>query len=96
MNIVYQTKIGINIILFWKSILSFIPGLIAPIAMGIIIKKFIEFDTLMGFCGWILIYTVVYIVSMWLLGLNEYEKMLIKAPLRKFMRNIRRVYGISR
>lgn len=86
MNIVYQTKIGINIILFWKSILSFIPGLIAPIAMGIIIKKFIEFDTLMGFCGWILIYTVVYIVSMWLLGLNEYEKMLIKAPLRKFMR----------
>lgn len=86
MNIVYQTKIGINIIFFWKSILSFIPGLIAPIAVAIVIMNFVAFDTFMEFCIWILIYIIIYIASMWFLGLNEYEKNLVRVPLRKLIK----------
>lgn len=85
MNVVYQTKIGINVISFWKSILSFIPGLIAPIAMAVMIINFVTFDSLYKFCMWVVLYIVIYIVSMWFFGLNKYEKDLVRSPLKKII-----------
>lgn len=84
MNIVYQTKIGINVISFWRSILSFVPGLIMPIAMAVLIINFVSFDSLLEFCIWIIIYIITYIISMWFLGINNYEKDLAKGVLSKF------------
>ncbi len=83
MNVIYQTKIGIDILSFWKSILTFIPGLIAPVAAGILIFKFVRFESLLHFGMWIIIYCAVYIISMWLLGMNDYEKDLIRGMVSK-------------
>ena len=86
MNIFYHKKIGLDIIYFWKQIFRFVPALIIPSVAGLLIMKYIEFDNVFVFIGLILIYTVVYCVSMWFLGINQYEKELISAPIKKVFR----------
>lgn len=75
-NIIYK-KIGIDIYYFWKSILSFVRGLIIPIITGVLIFNFVNFNSILQFCIWIVAYTLIYAVSMRLWGMNEYEKNLI-------------------
>lgn len=85
MNIYYHKKIGLNIVYFWKQIARFIPALIAPAISGWCIIKYIEYDSILVFIALILLYTVVYAASMWLLGMNKYEKDLIKKPISRIM-----------
>lgn len=87
MNIIYQIKIGINILSFWKSILKFIPGLIAPVTAGILIFKFVQFGSVLQFGMWIMIYCAIYAISMWLLGMNDYEKDLIRGMVSKIIKH---------
>lgn len=78
MNVLYHKKIGLDIVYFWKRIMSFIPAIIAPAAVGILIILFVDFSNIIVFAGWIVIYSCVYVVSMWLLGMNYDEKTLFK------------------
>ena len=83
MNIYYQKKIGINIVEFWKQIVKMLPGLVAPIASGILLK-FIHYTKIWQFVALILAYSVVYAVSVWLLSMNQNEKNIIIKPIKKF------------
>ena len=86
MNIYYHKRCNINTLAFWGNILRMCLGLIIPIAVGVCIVKFMNLNSiLMLFLG-ICIYGVVYCLSMYLLGMNKYEKELIKKPLRKVLR----------
>ncbi len=78
MNIYYQKRCNINVISFWKNILKMCLGLIVPIAFGILILQFIDLYKIYYLIAFILLYVVVYSISMWFLGMNEYEKGLIK------------------
>lgn len=86
MNIYYRKKIGLDIPSFWKSILSLMKGMIPPAIFGAVIMKMVTFDHLVVYFGWILLYTVVYCASMWLLGMNADEKSLVKRILSKLKR----------
>lgn len=86
MNIYYNRYCNIDIPLFWKNILRQSVGLIIPILLGISIVKFIEVNSIIKFAVCVLIYTLVYCCSMWLLGMNEYEKNLIKKPMMKILK----------
>ena len=86
MNIYYRKKIGLDIPSFWKSILSLMKGVIPPTILGAVIMKMVTFDHLIVYFGWILLYTVVYCASMWLLGMNADEKSLVKRILSKLKR----------
>ena len=86
MNIYYRKKIGLDIPSFWKSILSLMKGVIPPAILGAVIMKMVTFDRLVVYFGWILLYTVVYCASMWLLGMNADEKSLVKRILSKLKR----------
>lgn len=86
MNIYYHKKIGLDIIYFWKQIVAFIPALILPTILAVIIMKFIAFNSIIIFGLTIILYTLVYCVSMWLFGMNQYEKELLKKPLQKLFR----------
>lgn len=86
MNIFYHKKIGLDIIYFWKQIFRFVPALIIPCIVGVLIMKNIVFDNVFVYIGLILIYTVIYCVSTWFLGMNQYEKELISAPIKKVFR----------
>ena len=78
MNIYYHKRCNINIIKFWKEILRLSLGLIIPIGVGIVIYNFINLYSVVNLLLFIGIYTIIYCLSMWFIGMNEYEKNLIK------------------
>ncbi|MBE7056238.1 MAG: polysaccharide biosynthesis protein [Ruminococcaceae bacterium] len=78
MNIYYHKKCNINIIYFWKSILKMSRGLVLPVVFGTGINILVDFNgaTWKMFAG-ILGYAMIYVVSMWFFGMNQYEKSLL-------------------
>lgn len=88
MNWYYHNKLGINIAEFWKNIFSFIPALILPCIVGICIMKFYEIKNFAMLAAAIVMYTAVYCLSMYILGMNESEKHMITAPIRKIAKRM--------
>ena len=88
MNIYYQTKLGINVIKFWKNIGRMSLGLIVPIIVGSLLMVYVKITSIWLLFAVIVGYTVIYCISMWLLGLNEYEKNLFKTPIRKIFKKV--------
>lgn len=83
MNIYYQRHCNINIFLFWKSIGRLAVGLIIPVICGAAIMNLSKFNSIWLLLIGVIIYTLIYAVSMWFFGMNEYEKGLIKMLFRK-------------
>ena len=83
MNIYYQKALGMNMISFWRSLLSLARGLILPVLFGIFIMLKISFHGLADFALWVVLYTAVYAVSFWLLGMDQSEKQLVLKPLQR-------------
>lgn len=91
MNIYYHKAIGINIIKFWNNISKFILALIPTILCGLLINRFIPTDKSLLILGIsIILYCIVYLISMWLLGMNDEEKQLLSAPLKKIKNKLQR------
>lgn len=87
MNRYYQKKIGINILLFWKNILSMLPSAVILVGLVSCVNMFISINnTWMSFTIRIGIYSIVYVVLLFLLGMNSYEKNLCKNIFYKFIR----------
>lgn len=91
MNLYYHNKVGINIRYFWKQIARFIPSLIAPAIAGILIVKFIEINDIIKLLVFGTIYVCVFGVSIWFIGMNRYEKDLIKKPAQRVIKKCRLV-----
>lgn len=85
MNWYYQKRIGLDMFFFWKEISKFIPALIAPIIVGILIIKFADITGLLRITIFALIYTIVYCISMYFFGMNKEEKQLVMEPIRKIL-----------
>lgn len=81
----YYAKVGLDIGKFWKSILRLSLGLVLPILFGtvLLIDKIAMSWTIFFAMG--MIYCLIYAVSMFFLGFNEYEKDLVWGGVRKFM-----------
>lgn len=82
MNWHYHVKVGLNMGHFWKEIFKFFPALIMPILYGIIANQFVNLYNIANLIICVLIYILIFIVSMWFLGMNDYEKNLIKNPFK--------------
>ena len=50
--------------------------------------NYVKFDSKIIYFGWILLYTGVYVLSMWCLSLNKYEKNLLCTPLKNIYKRI--------
>lgn len=88
MNWYYHYRIGIDMIYFWGEIFKFGRSLLLPIITGIIMFLFIDLYRIIPFliCG--IIYVVVFCVSMWFFGMNQYEKDLIIKPISMITRKL--------
>ena len=86
MNIYYQKKCNIDILYFWSSIGKLSAGLIMPIIVGIGMKFWIKSNTLIMYLFEILLYVLVYVLSMWKIGMNGYEKRLFSSLFLKIFR----------
>lgn len=89
-NLFYHYKIKLNMISFWKEILHFVPSIIVAVLAGFVLLQFINIANIIGIGIWTLLYTIIYCTSMWLLGLNQYEKKLVKKPVKILLNKMRR------
>ena len=78
MNWYYDRQIGLDIRGFWKDILRIFPALIAPSILGVFIMGFVIINTITSLILWIGVYSIVFCVSAWLLGMNESEKGMVQ------------------
>lgn len=88
MNIYYYKRIHIDIPLFWKEILKMS---VAPAALGIIgwfLLQQVELNTVILLISYILVFSIIYLVVIWKVGMNTYERELFSAPLLKIYRRI--------
>ena len=85
MNIYYHKRIGIDIIDFWKKILSFFPSFIIPTVYGIVANRFFVINNIFDFFIQISIMVILYSLSVFLFGMNKFEKNIVLAPVKKIL-----------
>ena len=86
MNIFYQKKVGINIISFWKNILTMSIPMIFVIILAIILKTIVPINSVIVLVAQIVLYTLIYCLIVYRFSINEYEKQLILKPINKIIR----------
>ncbi|MBQ8539073.1 MAG: oligosaccharide flippase family protein [Ruminococcus sp.] len=82
----YYSKLGLDISSFWKSILSLSKGMIVPLCLGVAMFIFDLPSNWLVLIGSILVYSVIYFVSMYFLGFNEEEKGYFRVIINKIKR----------
>ena len=86
MNIYYHKKCNLDIIYFWKQIFRMIKGVIPPVIFGIIYVHYVNTDRLLLFILGLILFTAIYVCSMWTFGMNEYERGLFRKPIRRLFK----------
>lgn len=85
MNWYYYFCIGIDVRYYWKNIFSVCRGLIIPLTAGYISFKLIVYSTIARLCMGIIVYTLIYCIAVYSMGMNQEERELVKAPLLKLL-----------
>lgn len=88
MNIYYHKKLGLNMISFWKNIFRILPSEIIPVLFGIFILKVVKIGSLWEFLIFGVLYVIVFSASAWFLGMNDFEKNLIKEPVSRICKRL--------
>lgn len=73
MNIFYHKKCNIDIVTFWREIGSVAKGMIIPFIFGTLLSQ-LDYGNIYIFIGKIFLYTIVYIISLYCIGMNCTEK----------------------
>ena len=60
-------------------------GLIVPIVLGTLIMAFIKINSLAQLACWIVLYSVVYCINVWILSMNKYERELVAKPIKRLV-----------
>ena len=93
MNRYYQIKVGINISVFWRNIWNLLKGNLVLVTVLLLFNNILV-DTYNWeiFILKLVVYSVLYVLVMWFLGLNSYEKEICHSVLmctvRRFKWNI--------
>lgn len=86
MNIYYHKKMKIDIPYFWYNIFKFLPGIVISVVLSAIVKFFIRGNTFSTFVIGIVITSLFTVLGYWFLGMNNYEKGLVRNITNKFKR----------
>lgn len=74
MNIYYHKVIGLDMIEFWKSMIKFIPAVLATSVYGALIVSFINIDSFFKLLFFGAIFCLIYFVMLWVTLLTKDEK----------------------
>ena len=83
MNWYYNSRLGLDIPSFWKEIISLTKALVIPLVLGTCFNIYGNLHNLVCFVLLGVLYCVIYCVSMWILGMNDYERNLMSVPIKK-------------
>lgn len=90
MNIMYKRQIGIRLTVYFSGMFKgIVPCLALSAAVGGLMK--LAHLNAYGWFGFVVncgVMVLVYVISMWLFGMNAYEKSLILSPLKKLQKKI--------
>lgn len=86
MNWYYHYRVGLNMKSFWHQIVRLAISLIPPLISGLIIFLFIDLYNISLFLLYGSVYVIIFIASVWFLGMNKYEKNLITYPVMKILK----------
>jgi len=89
MNWYYHAKVGLNMKYFWSQIVKFLPALIIPLVVGVMFNIFFDLYKILTFLLAVAVYIVVFLISMWRLGMNQYKRELIANPTIRLMRRLK-------
>ena len=84
MNIYYHLHCNIDVLYFWKQIGRMSVGLVIPIAFGVAMNMLCYDTSILLYFFKIVLYVIVYVLSMWFIGMNDYEKNLLRRIFHKF------------
>src|SRR5690625_2729639 len=84
MNIYYHKRIGINMLRFWNEILKMSLPIFISLCIGFGMKYVIDFNNLLLMPINISVYFLIFILLMWYLGFNTYEKKLFSSIIVRF------------
>lgn len=88
MNIYYYKMLGIDIPMFWRNILRIMVGMLPAFLLGAAIMLFVRMNSIWVMLVYVVAYTVVYCVSVWLLAMNRFEKDMVMSPVRKVLTRV--------
>ena len=83
MNIYYHKRVGLNMLYYWKQILQLCPAFLVIIVLELGITHYLSMDGLLMFLVHGILYMLIFGICMWLFGMNQTEKDLIRGPLQK-------------
>lgn len=83
MNVFYHKALKIDMLYFWKEIAKTLPGFMVPAILGVLIMRYISFDYLGEYAAWIVIFIVVYCLSIYFLSCNKRERSLVSGLIRR-------------
>lgn len=86
MNWYYHFRLGLDMKFFWKKILSLIPSLTMPLIVGWGMIKYVDLYAFPIFLAAGFIYVLIFSISMWFIGMNQFEKDLLGKPVLKLIK----------
>ena len=89
-NIYYYKKIHINIPRFWLEILKLSIPILISVGITLAINKIVSLNGIIDVLFTGILFTIIFIPLMWLLGMNNSEKIFIGA-FKMIRRKLRRV-----
>ena len=89
MNWYYQARVKLDMKYFWGNIFKLFPAVLASFGTGLIALKLITLNSVIDFVIVGCIYVTVYLICMYLFGLNSYEKGLVDGMIGKVLRRRR-------
>lgn len=78
MNVYYYKHCGIDVLRFWKEMISLLISIVITCGIGKVFFAFFIIDSISHFVIAVLFVTFMYIVLVWLIGINKAEKQMIK------------------
>ncbi|WP_195244233.1 oligosaccharide flippase family protein [Clostridium celatum] len=88
MNIYYYKKIKIDIPSFWRNIIKMSFPAILSLIIGLFFENIIVLKGIYSVLINGLVFLIVFIVLMWNMGMNEYEKKLISIPINNIFTKV--------
>lgn len=85
MNIYYHKKVGLDMIEFWKEIgrMSVVPALLC--STNLVLLQYIHLDSLLLFVVAVILFSIVYMITFWFKGMNQYERNLFLKPIKRVL-----------
>ena len=83
MNWYYHFRIGLDMKHFWLQIAKLGRAFIIPVTVGLLLVLFLEISSLVWFLLAGFLYTVAFALSMWFVGMNQYERELVSRPFKR-------------